>query len=234
MDLQPRAPEHGTRRHHPNAKTRTRRLAPLLMSVKSGGITQLLGHLVKGSPGRACNLEYGAHLSIRSSRVRFAASLMQYRVPHRSAAAQPGLTQVLDPCWSLMARQSDTRWTTWAVIVGIVVCGGWYLTHQRPTNEGLAQAGSPPLTSPAPAAPVITIRAGTSVDAPIGGFSIKVDRVSGNSASLVVSSASNDTYRFKNAAAGQRLMIPSYNGMYFLDITEVHGNAISLTMGKQE
>ena len=37
----------------------------------------------------------GAHLTIRSSRVRFAASFMRYRVTHRSAAAQPGLTQVL-------------------------------------------------------------------------------------------------------------------------------------------
>ena len=39
----------------------------------------------------------GAHLTIRSSRDRFAASFMRYRVTHRSAAAQPGLTQVLEP-----------------------------------------------------------------------------------------------------------------------------------------
>ena len=34
-------------------------------------------------------------LTIRSSRDRFAASLMRYRVAHRSAGARPGLTQVL-------------------------------------------------------------------------------------------------------------------------------------------
>ena len=34
-------------------------------------------------------------LTNRSSRDRFAASLMRYRVTHRSAAARPGLTQVL-------------------------------------------------------------------------------------------------------------------------------------------
>ena len=36
-------------------------------------------------------------LTSRSSRARFAASLMRYRVPHRSAAAQAGLTPVLGP-----------------------------------------------------------------------------------------------------------------------------------------
>ena len=35
-------------------------------------------------------------LTSRSSRARFAASLMRYRVPQRSAAAQAGLTPVLD------------------------------------------------------------------------------------------------------------------------------------------
>src|SRR5690606_7118093 len=39
MDVQPRAPQHGTRWHHPNAETGTCRLAPLLVSVKNGGIT---------------------------------------------------------------------------------------------------------------------------------------------------------------------------------------------------
>src|SRR6185312_3682864 len=39
MDLQPRATEHGARRHHSDAETDTCRLAPLLESVKSGGIT---------------------------------------------------------------------------------------------------------------------------------------------------------------------------------------------------
>jgi len=42
MDVQPRAPEHGTRWHHPNAETGTCRLAPLLESAKSGGITAAL------------------------------------------------------------------------------------------------------------------------------------------------------------------------------------------------
>ena len=38
----------------------------------------------------------GAHLTIRSSRDRFAARLMRYRVAHRRAAKRSGLTQVLD------------------------------------------------------------------------------------------------------------------------------------------
>ena len=39
LDIQPRAPQHGAWRYHPYAKTGTRRLAPLLLSAKSGGIT---------------------------------------------------------------------------------------------------------------------------------------------------------------------------------------------------
>jgi hypothetical protein len=38
-----------------------------------------------------------AHLTIRSSRDRFAARLTRYRVPQRRAATQSGLTQVLAP-----------------------------------------------------------------------------------------------------------------------------------------
>ena len=38
----------------------------------------------------------GAHLTIRSSRDRFAARLTRYRVPQRRAATQSGLTQVLE------------------------------------------------------------------------------------------------------------------------------------------
>ena len=37
MDLQPRAPEHGVRWHHADAEIGASRLAPLLLSVKSGG-----------------------------------------------------------------------------------------------------------------------------------------------------------------------------------------------------
>ena len=134
-----------------------------------------------------------------------------------------------------MARQSETRWTTWAVIAGFVVLGAWYLMHHQPSSQQLARASNnPPPALPVPAAPVITVRSGNSVDAPIGGFSIKVDRVSGKSVSLVVTSSSMDTYRFKKATAGQRLMIPTHDGMYFLEITEVQGNAISLTMGRQK
>ena len=40
-------------------------------------------------------LHTGAHLTIRSSRDRFAARLMRYRIAHRRAAKQSGLTQVL-------------------------------------------------------------------------------------------------------------------------------------------
>ncbi|MCD9029913.1 hypothetical protein LDO26_17110, partial [Luteimonas sp. BDR2-5] len=39
MDLQPRAPEHGARRHHAHAEARIGRLAPLLAIAKNGGIT---------------------------------------------------------------------------------------------------------------------------------------------------------------------------------------------------
>ena len=42
-------------------------------------------------------------LTSRSSRARFAASLMRYRVPHRSAAAQAGLTPVLERMSKILA-----------------------------------------------------------------------------------------------------------------------------------
>ena len=38
------------------------------------------------------------NLTTRSSRARFAASLVRYGLPHRSAATQAGLTQALDRC----------------------------------------------------------------------------------------------------------------------------------------
>ena len=42
--------------------------------------------------------EQSCHLTIRSSRDRFAARLVRYRVAHRRATAQLGLTQVLGRC----------------------------------------------------------------------------------------------------------------------------------------
>jgi len=39
MDLQPRAPKHGARRHHANAEACTGSVVPLLATAKSGGIT---------------------------------------------------------------------------------------------------------------------------------------------------------------------------------------------------
>ncbi len=42
MDLQPRATEHGARRHHSHAEVGLGRLAPLLAAAKNGGITEQL------------------------------------------------------------------------------------------------------------------------------------------------------------------------------------------------
>ena len=41
MDIQPRTPEHGARRHHTHAEVGACRIAPLLTSSKNGGITQV-------------------------------------------------------------------------------------------------------------------------------------------------------------------------------------------------
>jgi hypothetical protein len=61
----------------------------------------MLGELALGrlSSSTQPKPKTGAHLTIRSSRDRFAASFMRYRVTHRSAAARPGLTQVLGRSW---------------------------------------------------------------------------------------------------------------------------------------
>ena len=133
-----------------------------------------------------------------------------------------------------MVRQSETSWTMWAVVIAAVISIGWFLLGRpgmnQPRNESSADQSPVP---PTPVAPEITIRAGTSVRAPIGDFSIKVERVAKESASLIVSSDTKDTYRFKTAMAGQRLMIPSHDGTYYLDIKRVGGGAVSLTMGTQ-
>src|SRR6185437_10907075 len=42
-DLQPRAPEHGARWHHPQAEVGLGRIAPLLATTKNGGITEPRG-----------------------------------------------------------------------------------------------------------------------------------------------------------------------------------------------
>ena len=131
-------------------------------------------------------------------------------------------------------RQSETSWTMWAVVIIAVVLTGWFLLGRpglnQPRNEPSADQSPVP---PTPVTAEITVRAGTSVRAPIGDFSIKVDRVAKASASLIVSSDTKDTYRFKKAIAGQRLMIPSHDGTYYLDIKRVGGGAVSLTMGTQ-
>ena len=133
-----------------------------------------------------------------------------------------------------MVRQSGPSWTTWAVVMVAVVSIAWLLLGRpgmnQPRNEANADQSPEPITL---VAPELTLRAGTSVKAPIGHFSIKVDRVAKESASLIVSSDSKDTYRFKKAMAGQRLMIPSHDGTYYLDIKRVGGGAVSLTMGAQ-
>ena len=133
-----------------------------------------------------------------------------------------------------MVRQSETSWTTWAVVIVAVVLIGWFLLGRpgmnQPRNQSSADQSPVP---PTPVAPEITVRAGTSAKAPIGDFSIRVVRVAKESASLVVSSGSKDTYRFKKAMAGQRLMIPSHDGTYYIDIKRVGGGAVSLSMGAQ-
>src|SRR5690606_19944353 len=40
MDVQPRAPQHGTRRHHASDEVGHGRIAPLLATAKNGGITE--------------------------------------------------------------------------------------------------------------------------------------------------------------------------------------------------
>ena len=131
-------------------------------------------------------------------------------------------------------RQSGTSWTTWAVAIAAVLSIGWFLLGRpgmnQSRNESSADQSQVP---PTPVAQEITVLAGTSVRAPIGAFSIKADRVAKESASLIVSSDTKDTYRFKKATAGQRLMIPSHDGTYYLDIKRVGGGAVSLTMGTQ-
>ena len=131
-------------------------------------------------------------------------------------------------------RRSETSWTTWAVVILAVASIAWFLLGQPGMNqrqhEPIADQSS---VAPTPVVPEITVRAGTSVKAPIGDFSIKVDQVAKQSASLVVSSETKDTYRFKKAMAGQRLMIPSHDGTYYLDIKHVGESAVSLTMGTQ-
>ena len=131
-------------------------------------------------------------------------------------------------------RQSETSWTMWAVVILAVVSIAWFLLGRPGMNQQLNELNADqPATAPAPVAPEITVRAGTSAKAPIGDFSIRVNRVAKQSASLVVSSGTKDTYRFKNAMAGQRLMIPSHDGTYYLDVKRVGGGAVSLTMGTQ-
>jgi hypothetical protein len=67
-------------------------------------------------------------LTIRSSRDRFAARLMRYRVAHRRAAAQSGLTQVLDR-FSNSLQPSTGRYTlheplTWEIATRVMAIVG--------------------------------------------------------------------------------------------------------------
>ena len=132
-----------------------------------------------------------------------------------------------------MARRSEASWTTWAAVICAVVAISWFLAGRLATKQNPADQNiDPPQATQTPTAPELNVSAGKSINYPIGSFSIRADRVTNNSASLVVTSPTKDTYRFKKATSGQRLMIPSHDGMHYLDVTGIHGNVVSLTMGK--
>lgn len=133
-----------------------------------------------------------------------------------------------------MARQLEKNRIVWVLAICVFGVVGWLVHEQFLSGPDHTEdsAGTPPEIS-APALPPISVRTGNSVQAPIGGFTISADRVSSSSASLTITSETKDKYHFKNASAGQRLMIPTHAGTYYLDIVHVHGSTIKLTIGKQ-
>lgn len=135
-----------------------------------------------------------------------------------------------------MARSRGKHWTTWALAICGIVAVAWAAKDHFPRgdgNERVPAIAQPPQSAPAPAAAIVSVPAGTSVEAPIAGFSLKAERVSDASADLTVTSATRDTYRFKDSSAGQRLVIPAHDGTYYLDIVRVQGNVVDLTMRRQ-
>jgi hypothetical protein len=135
-----------------------------------------------------------------------------------------------------MARSQGTHWTIRALAISGIVALGWLAwdRFQRSDgNERVQAATQPAQSAPTPAAAIVSVPAGTSVEAPIAGYSLKAERVSDTSADLTVTSATRDTYRFKDSSAGQRLVIPAHDGTYYLDIVRVQGNVVDLTMRRQ-
>lgn len=131
-------------------------------------------------------------------------------------------------------RRSETSRTVWASAILVLLAIAWFEVGRPGQSQRQHEASADPTPIAAvPVAPDITVSIGTPVQAPIGDFSIRVDRVAKQAASLIVSSGTKDTYRFKKAMAGQRLMIPSHDGTYYLDIKRVGGGAVTLTMGTQ-
>ena len=135
-----------------------------------------------------------------------------------------------------MARRQEKNWTTWALAICGIAAIGWVVNDQflsSHNKEHVEHAADLPQIAPAPAAPKISVPAGTSVKAPIGHFSIQAERVSNTTVNLTITSDTKDTYHFKKSSVGQRLMIPTHDGTYYLDIVRIQGKAVDLTMGKQ-
>jgi hypothetical protein len=135
-----------------------------------------------------------------------------------------------------MARTSGTPWTIWLAATLAAAFVGWYLIGQpnlRPRQVESSTTQPPAVPSP-PALQEVALRAGTSADAPLGAFTIRIDSVANDSAGITVLSETKDTYRFRKAQAGHRLMIPAPDGTYHLDVLRIERNTAYLAMGKQQ
>jgi hypothetical protein len=86
-------------------------------------------------------------LTSRSSRARFAASLMRYRVPQRAAATQAGLTPVLGAMKSW--RISDDELPTWLhTTLTLLIVSPFALLLIVPGVRAIRDGLLPPMTGP--------------------------------------------------------------------------------------
>lgn len=119
---------------------------------------------------------------------------------------------------------------TLGLCIALAVCAWAFFNYWHPSNQK-QQVQQPPVS-----AAVLSetgIKAGKAVSTEGGAFTIRVDRVSGATAKLIVSAKIGDVYRFDKVEAGSRLVVPAPDAMYDVDVVRIRSNTVYVAMSRR-
>ena len=118
----------------------------------------------------------------------------------------------------------------------ILALAAWAASnHLRATA---ARSSAPPVTASAAPRPILqpetALTPGAPVTTPDGIFTLRAERIGHGTARLVVTAKTGDVYRFDKAKPGSRLVVPAPHGTFHLDVLRISGNAVHVTMKREE